>query len=181
MPSTCIKLRFLKKCELDWSNLPSKFKSWAGKFFSRIWGSNPCRGGWNFLTFFFFFTFFLFSTNNWILKHKRFHTGRNCFNLFQISFSANTADTDPEVSMVSKDQKFCVKFKNTHCQAHWLYRFLEGQKTSHFSFSVPGLWGNHRNLRQEKKFNSREGFFRKSPFCTFYCINPWFGGPWCML
>ena len=35
----------------------------------------------------------------------------------------------------------------------------------------------HRNLKQEK--NSREGFFRK--FCTFYCINPGFGGPWGML
>ena len=27
-------------------------------------------------------------------------------------------------------------------------------------------------------FNSREGFFRKSLFCTFFCINPGFGGPW---
>ena len=35
--------------------------------------------------------------------------------------------------------------------------------------------------KQEKNFNSREGFFRKSPFCTFYCINPGFGGPWGML
>ena len=35
------------------------------------------------------------------------HTGRNCFNLFQISFSANTTVTDPEVSEVSKDQKNC--------------------------------------------------------------------------
>ena len=31
------------------------------------------------------------------------HTGRNCFNLFQISFSANTADTDPGVSGMSID------------------------------------------------------------------------------
>ena len=44
------------------------------------------------------------------------HTGRNRFNLFQISFSANTADAHPGVSGVSKDQKFCEKFKNTHCQ-----------------------------------------------------------------
>ena len=29
--------------------------------------------------------------------------------------------------------------------------------------------------------NSRDGFFRKSPFCTFSCINPGFGGPWDML
>ena len=32
-----------------------------------------------------------------------------------------------------------------------------------------------------KKINSRKGFFRKSPFCTFSCINPGFGGPWNML
>ena len=44
------------------------------------------------------------------------HTGRNCFNLFQISFSANTADAHPEVSGVSKDHRFYEKFKNTHCQ-----------------------------------------------------------------
>ena len=38
------------------------------------------------------------------------HTGRNCFNLFQISFSANTMDTDLGVSRVSKDQKNCEKY-----------------------------------------------------------------------
>ena len=52
-------------------------------------------------------------------SHSVLHTGRNCFNLFQISFSANTADTDPEVSMVSKDQIFCEKFKNIHCQVDY--------------------------------------------------------------
>jgi hypothetical protein len=48
------------------------------------------------------------------------HTGRNRFNLFQISFpdwwSANTADAHPGVSEVSKDQKFIEDFNNTHCQ-----------------------------------------------------------------
>ena len=44
------------------------------------------------------------------------HTGRDCFNQFQISFSANTTDAPPGVSGVSKDQKFCLKFKNAHCQ-----------------------------------------------------------------
>ena len=29
-----------------------------------------------------------------------------------------------------------------------------------------------------KIINSRKGFFRKLHFCTFYCINPGFGGPW---
>ena len=68
-----------------------------------------------------------------------------------------------------------------HFITHWLYRFLDVKKTSRFQFSVPGLRGIHRNLKQEKNFNSREGFFRKSPFCAFYCINPGFGGPWGML
>ena len=45
-----------------------------------------------------------------------YHTVRNCFNLFQISFRANTTDTKPEVSRVSKGQKNCEKSKSTHCQ-----------------------------------------------------------------
>ena len=68
----------------------------------------------------------------------------------------------------------------TNC-SHFLYRILDSKKTSHFQFSVPGLWEIHRNLKQQKKFNSHDGFFRKSPFCTFSCINPGFGGPWGML
>ena len=63
-------------------------------------------------------------------------------------------------------------------QCTLLYRLLDGKKTTRSQFSVPGLQEIHRNLKQEKKFNSRESFFRKSPFCTFSCINPGFGGPW---
>ena len=37
--------------------------------------------------------------------------GYICFKWFQI-----TADVHPVVSWVSNDQKFCEKFKNTHCQ-----------------------------------------------------------------
>ena len=66
---------------------------------------------------------------------------------------------------------------STHC----LYRFLDNQKNTRSQFSFPGLRKIHRNLKQKKNFNSREGFFRKSPFCTFSCINPGFGGPWDML
>ena len=65
----------------------------------------------------------------------------------------------------------------THC----LYRILDSKKTSRSQFSGPGLREIHRNLKQQKNFNSRDGFFRKSPFCTFSCINPGFGGPWGML
>ena len=65
--------------------------------------------------------------------------------------------------------------------SYCLYRFLDGKKTSHFKFSIPGLQGNHRNLKQQKNFNSREGFFRKFPFCTFSCINSGFGRPWDVL
>jgi hypothetical protein len=71
--------------------------------------------------------------------------------------------------------------KEAISKAHCLYRFLDGQKNTRFYFSIPGLRGIHRNLKQQKQFNSRESFFRKSPFCTFSCINPRFGGPWDML
>ena len=67
------------------------------------------------------------------------------------------------------------------CGDNFLYRILDSKKTSRFQFSVPGLQEIHRNLKQQKKFNSRDGFFRKSPFCTFSCINPGFDGPWGML
>ena len=61
---------------------------------------------------------------------------------------------------------------------HFLYRISDSKKTSRFQFSVPDLWEIHSNLKQQKNFNSHDGFFRKSPFCTFSCINPGFGGPW---
>ena len=61
---------------------------------------------------------------------------------------------------------------------HFLYRFLDGTKTTRSQFSVPGLREIHSNLKQEKNFDSRESFFRKSPFCTFSWVNPGFGGPW---
>ena len=51
-------------------------------------------------------------------KQCAYHTGRNCFNLFQNSFSSNTADAHPGVSGVSKGQKFFEKFKITHCQVN---------------------------------------------------------------
>ena len=35
--------------------------------------------------------------------------------------------------------------------------------------------------KTKKNFNLREGFFRKSPFCTFFYINTGFGGPWVMI
>ena len=60
---------------------------------------------------------------------------------------------------------------------HFLYRILDGKKTTRSQFSVPGLREIHKNLKQEKNFNSRESFFRKSPFCTFSCINLGFGSP----
>ena len=55
---------------------------------------------------------------------------------------------------------------------------LDSKKTTRSQFSVSDLRDIHRNLKQENFFNSRESFFSKSPFCTFSCINPGFGGPW---
>ena len=63
-----------------------------------------------------------------------------------------------------------------------MYRILDSKKTTRFQFSIPGLREIHRNLKQQqKKINSCDGFFKKSPFCTFSCINPGFGGSWGML
>ena len=62
---------------------------------------------------------------------------------------------------------------------HFLYRILDSKKTSRSQFSVPDLREIHMNLKQQKNFNSRDGFLWKSPFCTFSCINPGFGRPWC--
>ena len=76
--------------------------------------------------------------------------------------------------------KFCLHFL-AFDYAHFLYMILDSKKTTRSQFSVPGLRDIHRNLKQEKKFNSRESFFRKSPFFTFSCMNPGFGGPWDML
>ena len=40
----------------------------------------------------------------------------------------------------------------------------------------------HRNLKQQRKKNQfSQRLFKKSPFCTFSCINPGFGGSWHML
>ena len=61
--------------------------------------------------------------------------------------------------------------------AHFLYRMLDSKKTSLFQFSFPSLREIHRNLKQQKNFNCHDGFFRKSSFCTFSCINPGFDGP----
>ena len=66
-------------------------------------------------------------------------------------------------------------------KAHFLYRILDSKKTSRFQISVPDLWEIHRKLKQQKKINSHDGFFRKSPFCTFSCINLRFGGPLVMI
>ena len=61
----------------------------------------------------------------------------------------------------------CVQLSVPNKRTHFLYRFLDGKKTTHYQFSFPGLREIDRNLKQEKKFDSRESFFRKSPFCTF--------------
>ena len=58
------------------------------------------------------------------------------------------------------------------------YRFLDNQKNTHSQFSFPGLWEVHRNLKQNKDFNSCKSFFRNSHFVFFFCINPGTGGPW---
>ena len=68
-------------------------------------------------------------------------------------------------------------FNRTHCY----FTRLNPKRKGPFYFCLPALLGIHRNLKQKEFFYSRKGFFRKSPFCTFSCINPGFGQPWDML
>ena len=67
---------------------------------------------------------------------------------------------------VTKKNSYC-HFHNAPKEYFWpkkILNFMHGFKLPFWQF-----------------FNSRESFFRKSPFCTFSCINPGFGGPWDML
>ena len=42
----------------------------------------------------------------------------------------------------------CNVMEQSSSKAHCLYRFLDGQKNTRIQFSVPGLQGIHRNLKQ---------------------------------
>ena len=79
--------------------------------------SEDCSSGPSFISSYSIFPIYKKVTGSFLVTFLApAHTGRNCFNLFQISFSANTTDTDPGVSGGSKDQKNCDKSKTTHCQ-----------------------------------------------------------------
>ena len=61
--------------------------------------------------------------------------------------------------------------------SHFLYRILDSEKTNRFQFCITGLRGIHRNLKQQKNFNSHNGFFRESLFVLFpayilYFLDP---------
>ena len=57
-----------------------------------------------------------------------------------------------------------VHFDSDIYYAHFLDRILDSKKTSHFQFSGPGLREIHRNLKQQKNFNSCDGFFKNPLF-----------------
>ena len=76
------------------------------------------------------------------------------------------------------DPKMLTLPQDHEVSTHFLYRFLDGKKTTCSQFSVPGLLEIHWNLKKEKKNNSRESFFWISPFFSFFCIDPGFGGLW---
>ena len=46
-----------------------------------------------------------------------------------------------------------------HSTTHFLYRVLDGKKTTRSQFSVPGLQEIHRNLKQKKKKQSSRVLF----------------------
>ena len=100
-----------------------------------------------------------------------------CFRFLWISWRPGTRVSVQGVESLWGDCRFIP----ADWGAHFLYRILDSKKTSRFQFSVPDLREIHRNLKQLKKINSHNGFFRRSLLCTFSCINPGFGGPWGML
>ena len=51
--------------------------------------------------------------------------------------------------------------------SHFLYRFLDGKKTTRSQFSVPGLQKIHRNLKQEKNLILASPFLENPLFVLF--------------
>ena len=51
--------------------------------------------------------------------------------------------------------------------SHCLSRYLDGKKTSRFLFTLPGVRGIHRNLKQ-KKIQFSNVLFQKIPFLYFF-------------
>ena len=106
------------------------------------------------------------------------------FRSYITNYSTNSKiNLNSTVSFVKEYCKNILKKLLSHnsfstSNTHFLYRILDSKRTSRFQFSVQDLRETHSNLKQQKKFNYHDGFFRKSPFCTFSCINPGFGGPW---
>ena len=65
-----LKSRFFKNRELYWSNLPQNSNLWRESFVQKSGVQIPVGKGQIFCHFSFFFTFFILSIKNWILKHK---------------------------------------------------------------------------------------------------------------
>ena len=51
--------------------------------------------------------------------------------------------------------------------AHFLYRLLDGKKTTRSQVSIPGLWKIHRNLKQEEKIILMSPFLENPLFVFF--------------
>ena len=70
------------------------------------------------------------------ISRPTLHTGRNRFILFQISFSANTADAHPGVSGVSKSKTICHFMMNfdAFLNIFWFYSILAGWSTWQWVF-----------------------------------------------
>ena len=53
-------------------------------------------------------------------------------------------------------------------RTHFLYRFLDGKKTTRSQFCVPDLQEIHRNLKQEKKILFSRVLFLENPFFVLF-------------
>ena len=82
-------------------------------------------------------------------------------------YSGPTLPHWPKQRQICEKELLLLLVLLIYSKTHFLYRFLDLKKTTRSQFNVPGLREIHRNLKQEQKFNFRESFLWKSPFCTF--------------
>ena len=76
-----------------------------------------------------------------------------------------------ELSKANNRAKDCFFSESMMHFSHFLYRFLEGKKTTRTQFCIPGLREIHRNLKQEKKIS--QVLFQKIPLLYFFLHKSW--------
>ena len=79
-----------------------------------------------------------------------------------------------------KEADWLMVSSYSHCP-HLQKSHSNGSNKGHGQFQQKSCTLDVQNLKNGLKFVFIIGHQRKSPFCTFSCINPGFGRPWDML